>query len=271
MNREIEYLRILRNLRANDGGRSDRTGTGVSSMFGERMIFNLSEGFPLLTTKKMFFGGVVDELLWFISGSTNINDLPLRTRKWWKPWADANGELGPIYGEQLRAQKWPRQYGYHTKDQLASVIESLRTDPHSRRHVINLWNGAAMEHAGLPCCHGSVIQFYVEDGKLSCMMYQRSADIFLGVPVNIACYALLTHLIAREVGLDVGKYMHVLGDVHLYDNHREAAATQLRREPFPMPKIEIHEDAGNIYEITSGDILLQNYQSHPSIKAEVAI
>ena len=236
------------------------------------MRFDLNKGFPLLTTRKMFLTGAIDELIWFISGSTNAYDLPERTQHWWTPWADEYGDLGPIYGEQYRRARWADEDGYVTEvDQLASVIESIQTNPSSRRHVINLWNTPALLHARLPCCHGSTVQFYVAEGRLSCHMTQRSCDLVLGFPSNIASYALLTMMIAQVCGLNLGELIWTGGDVHLYANHLDQADLQLTREPLPLPEMLLNKEVKDIFSFKFEDFELVNYQHHPAIKAPVAV
>lgn len=261
--------------------RGDRTGTGTLSVFGAQMRFDLQQGFPAITTKKLAFKNTVRELLWFISGSTNISDLHPSVHAWWKPWADDDGDLGPIYGEQFRHSRW-----YHQKstpwnnviatkqveyDQLQEVIDSVRDNPDSRRHVINLWHTPAMAYTQLPCCHGSIIQFYVAEGKLSCQMYQRSADLFLGVPVNIASYALLTHMVAQCTELEAGEFIHVLGDAHIYLNHVGQVKEQLSRDHYAPPDLELNKNIIGIDDFREADIRLLNYTHHPAIKAPLAI
>lgn len=266
-----QYLVLLDKL-LNEGNRKgDRTGTGTRSVFGYQMRFDLAEGFPLVTTKKMFIKGTVAELLWFISGSTNCNDLPENVRHWWTPWADENGNLGPTYGEQFRQATWVSMDGtVKVVDQLKDTLDGIIKDPNSRRHIISLWHTPAMNQTNLPCCHGTVIQFYVNDGKLSCQMYQRSADTFIGLPVNIASYALLTHMMAQQAGLGVGEFIWTGGDVHLYENHVEQAWEQLRREPFPLPTLILNK-APSLFEYKIEDFVIDNYECHPAIKAPVAI
>lgn len=224
----------------------DRTGTGAKSIFGYQMRFDLSDGFPIVTTKKVWFKGVKAELEWMMSGSTNAYDLPKSVQKWWLPWADENGELGPTYGEQYKA---------HLND----VIEGICKNPNSRRHVLNLWDSYTSQMCRLPPCHGTVIQFFVSsEGKLSCHTYQRSADVFIGLPVNIAAYALLTHIVAKRTGYKVGDLVYSLGDAHIYSNHVEQVKLQLGRSPYPLPELDENFE-------------LVNYQHHPAIKADVAV
>lgn len=267
-----DYYRVLSSLVEDGNTREDRTGTGVLGLFGEQMRFNLGAGFPLVTRRKMHFQGIIDELLWFISGSTNMNMLPKRTQHWWEPWARPNGELGPIYGQQLRASRWVDDNGTIViVDQLARVIRQLKANPYSRRHVINLWHTPAMETAQLPCCHGTTIQFYVDNkGRLSCSTYQRSADAFIGLPVNIASYALLTHLIAAVTGLGVGELIYNVGDVHLYKNHIDAAKELLCRVSPKLPEL-LTALEGGIDDVKSVDIGLQGYNPLSTIKAQVSV
>jgi thymidylate synthase len=257
---------------------SDRTGTGTNSVFGRQYRFDLTKGFPLLTTKKMFWKGVVVELLWMLSGSTNIKPLLDQDVHIWDKWADGNGDLGPVYGKQWR-DWWgleeeidpeiDEQYRRTHTDQIVEVIDGIKKDPYGRRHIVSAWNPPDIPYMKLPPCH-CFFQFYVRDGKLSCQLYQRSADLFLGVPFNIASYALLTHLIARECGLDVGEFIHTFGDLHIYLNHMEQVREQIRREPLPLPKVRINTDLP-LFELKLEHIELVNYQSHPAIKAEVSV
>lgn len=257
--------------------RSDRTGTGTRTVIGPQLSIDLRNGFPLLTTKKVWFKGVVRELLWFMSGSTNINDLHPTVKKWWEPWAEDNGDLGPIYGSMLRGERWVNDDGVvFIKDQLNSTIRSLRTDPDSRRHVISLWNGAAMEEARLPCCHGTVIQFISEhsDNKriLHLSTYQRSGDIFIGVPVNIASYALLTHIMAALTNHSVGTMTYTFGEAHLYENHVEQAELQLTRVCKKLPKLcGPTTPLNSVDDITEESFQLIKYHPGPAIKGDVAV
>jgi len=266
---ELQYLALLHELvdkhEENPTPREDRTGTGTFSVFGRQIRFDLSEGFPLITTKKLFTKGIVAELLWMLSGDTNIKALVDQGVHIWDEWADANGDLGPVYGAQWR--EWMTETGFI--DQIATLIENLRTKPNDRGHVVSAWNAADLDSMALRPCH-CLMQFYVEDGKLSCQLYQRSADIFLGVPFNIASYALLTHLIAREVGLGVGEFVHTFGDLHLYANHVEQAKVQLTRTPCRMARLRIDTDAG-LFDIKTEDIKFTDYMSHHAIKAEVSV
>ncbi len=263
---DTQYEDLLRLVKTTGTAKSDRTGTGTRSIFGHQLRFNLETGFPLMTTKKVYFPAVVSELLWFLRGESNIQWLHRHNVKIWDEWADAEGELGPVYGVQWRS--WPTPDG-GAVDQITELIHLLRTNPDSRRMVVSAWNVAQLPQMALPPCH-VLFQFYVADGKLSCQLYQRSADLFLGLPFNIASYALLTHLIAQEVNLGVGDFIWSGGDCHLYDNHQEQAATQLERTPFPFPQLKF-TPRGTLFEYEPGDFSLQDYQHHPAIKAPIAI
>lgn len=261
----VEYINLLKKVLQEGKERTDRTGVGTVSVFGTHSEYDLTMGFPLLTTKKMFWKGIVGELLWIIKGQTNIKHLTEHNIHIWDEWADENGDLGPVYGHQLR--NWNSQ----NVDQLQKVIRSLREDPYSRRHVITLWNPAQEKYMRLPPCHGIVIQFYVsDDNMLSCSMYQRSADVFLGVPFNIASYSLLTCLIGLECGYKPNKFIHIIGDCHIYKNHIEQVKTQIQRTPYPLPDISITK-VDNIDKYTLDHIHLHNYSSHPPIKGEIAV
>ena len=262
-----QYLELMRHVRENGVFKDDRTGTGTYSVFGYQMRFNLSEGFPLVTTKKTFLKGIIHELLWFLSGSTNIKYLVDHDVHIWDEWADEHGELGPVYGSQWRS--WPGADG-KTIDQISRVVEYLKTNPDSRRHIVSAWNVAEVDEMALPPCH-SLFQFYVADGRLSCQLYQRSADIFLGVPFNIASYALLNMMIAQVVDLQVGDFVHTLGDAHLYSNHIEQADKQLLREPRSLPSIRINPDVKDILGFKISDFELLDYDPHPGIKAPIAV
>ncbi len=261
------YLDLLQYILDHGDEKSDRTGTGTLSVFGYQMRFNLADGFPLLTTKKIHFKSVCHELLWFIQGSTNVAYLREHGVTIWDEWADANGELGPIYGYQWRS--WPAPDG-RSIDQLRQVIRLLRESPDSRRMIVSAWNVADLPNMALPPCH-TLFQFYVAGGRLSCQLYQRSADVFLGVPFNIASYALLTCLVARITQLEVGEFIHTLGDAHLYTNHLDQARLQLTRDPRPLPRINISERAQEIDEFRYEDITLEDYSPHPHIRASVAV
>ncbi|HEY1630164.1 MAG TPA: thymidylate synthase [Rhizomicrobium sp.] len=250
----------------------DRTGTGTLSIFGHQMRFDLAEGFPLLTTKKLFTKAIVHELLWFLAGDTNVRYLQQHGVGIWDEWADANGELGPVYGHQWRS--WPvcDQDGGNggTIDQIANLIADIKRNPDSRRLIVTAWNPADVPKMALPPCH-CLFQFYVAGGKLSCQLYQRSADIFLGVPFNIASYALLTMMVAQVTGLEPGEFIHAFGDAHLYLNHLDQAREQLTRRPYPLPTIRINPDVKDIFAFRYEDFKLENYQAHPHIKAAVAV
>ena len=261
------YLELLRNVRTQGQYKADRTGTGTYSMFGAQMRFDLQSGFPLVTTKKVHMKSVVHELLWFLKGSTNIAYLKEHGVRIWNEWADEAGELGPVYGKQWRS--WACPDG-RTVDQIQQVIDQIRANPDSRRLIVNAWNVADIEHMALPPCH-TMFQFYVAQGRLSCQLYQRSADLFLGVPFNIASYALLTHMIAQVTGLDVGDFVHTFGDLHIYANHLEQVDEQLTRKPYPLPKLMLNQQIQDINDFTYDDIVIQDYEHHPAIKAPVAV
>lgn len=261
------YLDLMHRIRKEGVHRPDRTGVGTLSIFGAQLRFNLSDGFPAVTTKRLWFKGVVHELLWFISGSTNIAPLTKHDVHIWDAWANEDGELGPVYGSQWRSWRTPDGVSI---DQLATLIDNLKTHPHSRRHIISAWAVHDIQDMALPPCH-TMFQFYVSKGKLSCQLYQRSADIFLGVPFNIASYALLTHMIAQVVGLQPGDFVHTFGDLHLYTNHLEQAATQLERKPHALPTLHLNPDVRHIEEFSFDDIKLLNYTHHPAIKAPIAV
>lgn len=261
------YLDLLRRVMADGIDRGDRTGTGTRSVFGHQMRFDLTEGFPLLTTKRVHTRSVFGELLWFLRGDTNVAWLHENRITIWDEWADENGDLGPIYGYQWRS--WPTPDGRHV-DQLAGVIESLRSNPESRRHVVSAWNVADVDAMALPPCH-ALFQFYVADGRLSCQLYQRSADVFLGVPFNIASYALLTHLVAQVTDLSVGEFIHTLGDAHIYHNHFDQVAEQLGREPKPLPRLRLNPEVNAIDAFELADIEITGYHPHPKIPAPIAV
>jgi len=260
-----EYLDLLKKVKDSGKPKGDRTGTGTISIFGHQMRFNLKESFPLLTTKKIHFKSVAYELLWFLKGETNIKYLKDNGVSIWDEWADENGDLGPVYGKQWR--DWKGADGFH--DQISSVIEQIKNNPNSRRHIVSAWNVAEIPSMALAPCH-ILFQFYVQDGKLSCQLYQRSADVFLGVPFNIASYALLTHMIANVCNLEVGDFVHTLGDAHLYNNHLTQAEEQLSRSPLEPPQIKVSQKTSiDAYEFE--DFELINYQHHPHIPAVVAV
>jgi thymidylate synthase len=262
-----QYLDLMRHVRDTGVTKSDRTGTGTKSVFGYQMRFNLAEGFPLVTTKKVHLKSIVYELLWFLQGSTNVRYLQEHGVSIWDEWADENGELGPVYGSQWRS--WPTPEGGHI-DQITEVLQQLKHNPDSRRILVSAWNVAQVAKMALPPCH-TMFQFYVAEGKLSCQLYQRSADIFLGVPFNIASYALLTHMMAQVCDLEVGDFVHTLGDAHLYLNHLEQVETQLSREPLPLPTLQLNPEVKDLFAFQYNDIQVLNYQSHSAIKAPVAI
>ncbi|CDP52364.1 Thymidylate synthase [Devosia sp. DBB001] len=261
------YQQLLSDILERGTDKSDRTGVGTRSLFGYQMRFDLSEGFPLLTTKKLHIKSIVYELLWFLRGDTNVRWLQERGVKIWDEWADENGDLGPVYGSQWRS--WPAPDGRHI-DQIANVVNSIRTKPDSRRHIVSAWNPAEVDEMALPPCH-CLFQFYVADGKLSCQLYQRSADTFLGVPFNIASYALFTHMMAQVTGLEVGDFVHSFGDVHLYSNHFEQAREQLSREPRPLPRLTLNPEVKTLEDFTFEDFTITGYDPHPHIKARVAV
>jgi len=260
------YEDLLRDVLATGTRKSDRTGTGTLSTFGRQIRYDLSQGFPLLTTKRVHVRSIVGELLWFLRGDTNVRWLQERGITIWNEWADADGELGPVYGYQWRS--WPAPDGRHI-DQIANVIESIKTSPDSRRHIVSAWNPALIDEMALPPCH-ALFQFYVADGKLSCQLYQRSADLFLGVPFNIASYALLTHMIAAQTGLGVGDFVWTGGDCHIYSNHMDQVELQLSREPYPYPTLRLAEK-DSLLDYDIDDIEIIDYQHHPGIKAPIAV
>jgi thymidylate synthase len=261
------YLDLMRHVMEHGNRKEDRTGTGTLSVFGYQMRFNLAEGFPLLTTKKVHLKSIIHELLWFLQGSTNIQYLKDHGVTIWDEWADENGNLGPVYGYQWR--NWPRPDGTHI-DQISQVVEMIRKNPDSRRLIVSAWNVADVDRMKLPPCH-AFFQFYVADGKLSCQLYQRSADIFLGVPFNIASYALLTMMVAQVCNLRLGDFVHTLGDAHLYLNHLEQTREQLSREPRNLPLMRINPEVRSIFDFRFEDFALENYDPHPPIKAPVAV
>lgn len=262
-----QYLTLLQTVLEQGVKKHDRTGTGTLSVFGHQMRFNLAEGFPLTTTKKLHMKSIIHELLWFLSGDTNVRYLQDHGVRIWNEWADENGELGPVYGAQWRS--WQTADG-GVVDQISQVIEQIQTTPDSRRLIVSAWNVGEIPRMALPPCH-TLFQFYVADGRLSCQLYQRSADTFLGVPFNIASYSLLTLMIAHVCGLQPGDFVHTLGDTHLYLNHIEQARLQLTRQPHPLPKLVIRREVKSIYEFQYEDFELINYQAHPTIKAEISV
>jgi thymidylate synthase len=262
-----QYLDMMRLVREEGARKEDRTGTGTLSIFGHQMRFDLSQGFPLVTTKKLHLRSIIHELLWFLSGDSNIRYLKENGVSIWDEWADENGDLGPVYGVQWRS--WPTPDGRKI-DQVAQVMEQLRSNPDSRRIILSAWNVAEIDNMALPPCH-CLFQFYVADGKLSCQLYQRSCDIFLGVPFNIASYALLTHMLAQQAGLGVGDFVWTGGDCHLYLNHLEQADEQLSREPLPLPTLAIKRRPSSIFDYRYEDFEILNYEAHPHIKAAVAV
>ena len=262
-----QYLDLMRHVRQHGVKKEDRTGTGTLSVFGHQMRFDLQQGFPLVTTKKCHLRSIIHELLWFLKGETNIAYLKENGVSIWDEWADENGNLGPVYGSQWRS--WPTADG-KSVDQISQVVEQIKNTPDSRRLIVSAWNVGEIENMALPPCH-AFFQFYVADGKLSCQLYQRSADIFLGVPFNIASYALLTMMMAQVTGLKPGDFVHTLGDAHLYLNHLEQTDEQLSREPFPLPTMKINPEINDIFAFAFDDFHLENYEFHPHIKAPVAV
>lgn len=262
-----QYHQLMQHILDNGTQKGDRTGTGTKSVFGYQMRFDLKKGFPLVTTKKVHLRSIIYELLWFLKGDTNIHYLKENGVSIWDEWADEEGNLGPVYGSQWR--NWPTPDGKHI-DQITEVIEQIKNTPNSRRMIVSAWNVAEISNMALPPCH-AFFQFYVADGKLSCQLYQRSADVFLGVPFNIASYALLTMMIAQVCGLKYGDFIHTLGDAHLYSNHMEQAELQLSRDFYPLPEMKINSEVKNIFDFKFEDFELHNYQHHAHIKAPVAV
>ncbi|ETZ20693.1 thymidylate synthase [Pedobacter sp. V48] len=262
-----QYLDLMQHVLDHGTQKHDRTGTGTISVFGYQMRFNLQEGFPMVTTKKLHLKSIIHELIWFLTGDTNIKYLKDNGVRIWDEWADADGNLGPVYGSQWRS--WPKPDGGHI-DQIEQIINTIKNNPDSRRIIVSAWNVAEVEHMALPPCH-AFFQFYVADGKLSCQLYQRSADIFLGVPFNIASYALLTMMVAQVCGLEYGDLIHTLGDAHLYNNHIEQAKLQLSRDPKKLPVMEINPEVKNIFDFKFEDFTLKDYEAHPHIKGVVAV
>ena len=262
-----QYLDLMRHVRDHGALKEDRTGTGTKSVFGYQMRFDLSEGFPLVTTKKLHLKSIIHELLWFLTGETNISYLQDNGVRIWNEWADEEGNLGPVYGSQWRS--WPAASGEHI-DQISQVVEQIKNNPDSRRIIVSAWNVGEIENMALPPCH-AFFQFYVADGKLSCQLYQRSADIFLGVPFNIASYALLTMMMAQVCGLQLGDFVHTLGDAHLYSNHLEQTDLQLSRDTYSLPTMKINPDVSSIFDFKFEDFELVDYEAHPHIKGAVAV
>jgi len=262
-----QYLALVRHILDHGTKKTDRTGTGTLSVFGHQMRFDLERGFPLVTTKKLHLRSIVYELLWFLRGETNVHFLQENKVTIWDEWADADGDLGPVYGYQWRS--WPAPNGQHI-DQIRKVLDDIKRNPDSRRHVVSAWNVADLDKMALQPCH-ALFQFYVSDGRLSCQMYQRSADVFLGVPFNIASYALLTMMVAQVCDLRPGEFIHTLGDAHLYSNHLEQARLQLEREPRPLPAMTINPAVKSIDDFKFSDFTLENYDPHPAIKAPIAV
>ncbi|AXI39609.1 thymidylate synthase [Bacillaceae bacterium ZC4] len=262
-----QYLNLCRHVLEHGVKKQDRTGTGTISTFGYQMRFDLAKGFPLVTTKKIHLKSVIYELLWFLKGDTNVKYLQEHGVRIWNEWADENGDLGPIYGYQWRS--WTGADG-NTIDQISNVIEQIKTNPHSRRLIVSAWNVADLDKMALPPCH-AFFQFYVAEGKLSCQLYQRSADLFLGVPFNIASYALLTMMIAQVCDLEPGEFIHTFGDVHIYNNHIEQVKLQLTREPRPLPTMKLNKEVKSIFDFTYEDFTLEGYDPHPHIKGEVSV
>jgi len=262
-----QYLDLMQEILDKGSKKTDRTGTGTYSVFGRQLRFDLSQGFPLVTTKKLHLRSIIYELLWFLRGETNIKYLKDNGVSIWDEWADENGELGPVYGSQWRS--WPAPDGRHI-DQITQVLQQIKNKPDSRRHIVTAWNPAEVDKMALPPCH-ALFQFYVADGKLSCQLYQRSADYFLGVPFNIASYALMTHMFAQQCDLEPGEFVWTGGDVHLYTNHLEQAKLQLSREPFAIPQLVIKRKPVSLFDYQFEDFEIVNYQSHPSIKAPIAV
>lgn len=262
-----QYLHLLQTILDNGVQKEDRTGTGTRSVFGHQMRFDLSEGFPVVTTKKLHLKSIIHELLWFLAGDTNTKYLNDNGVRIWNEWADEKGNLGHIYGYQWRS--WPTPDGRHI-DQISQLVDSIRNNPDSRRHIVSAWNVGELDNMNLPPCH-VLFQFYVADGKLSCQLYQRSADVFLGVPFNIASYALLTLMMAQVTELKPGDFVHTFGDVHIYSNHMEQVKLQLTREPYPLPQMKINPLISNIFDFKFSDFELVNYQAHPHIKGKVAV
>ncbi|MCQ2975098.1 MAG: thymidylate synthase [Bacteroidales bacterium] len=262
-----QYLDLLKTILTNGVKKQDRTGTGTISYFGYQMRFNLADGFPLVTTKKVHLKSIIYELLWFLNGDTNVKYLQDHGVRIWNEWADENGELGPVYGYQWRKWKTPDN---RIVDQISNLIEGLKKNPDSRRHIVSAWNVADVDNMALPPCH-TMFQFYVANNKLSCQLYQRSGDSFLGVPFNIASYALLTMMVAQVCGFQLGEFVHTLGDAHIYLNHIDQVNLQLTRTPYPLPTMKINPNVKNIFDFKYEDFTLENYQCHPTIKGEISV
>jgi len=262
-----QYLDLLSHILENGVDKGDRTGTGTRSVFGHQMRFDLSDGFPAVTTKKLHLKSIIHELLWFLSGDTNVRYLQENGVRIWNEWADENGELGPVYGSQWRS--WPTADGQHI-DQITQVVDQIKNSPDSRRLIVSAWNVAEVPNMALPPCH-LLFQFYVANGRLSCQLYQRSADVFLGVPFNIASYALLTQMMAQVTGLEPGDFVHTFGDAHLYSNHFDQAKLQLTREPRSLPKLTMNQEVSDIFDFKFEDFKLTDYDPHPTIKAPIAV
>lgn len=262
-----QYLDLMRHVRDTGTRKEDRTGTGTVSVFGYQMRFDLADGFPVVTTKKLHLRSIIHELLWFLQGDTNIKYLKDNGVRIWDEWADENGDLGPVYGYQWRS--WPAPHG-KSIDQISQLIDQIRNNPDSRRLMVSAWNPADVDHMALPPCH-CLFQFYVADGRLSCQLYQRSADIFLGVPFNIASYALLTMMIAQVTGLEPGEFVHTFGDAHIYLNHLDQVETQLARDPLSLPVMKLNPEVKSVFDFTYDDFELVGYEAHPHIKAQVAV
>ncbi|AFL98209.1 thymidylate synthase [Ornithobacterium rhinotracheale] len=262
-----QYLKLVKEVLDNGSFKEDRTGTGTKSIFGHQMRFDLSKGFPLLTTKKLHLKSIIYELLWFLQGETNIKYLTDHGVRIWNEWADENGDLGPVYGKQWRSWTTPNQ---KTIDQIQEAVDTIKNNPDSRRIIVSAWNVGELDQMALMPCH-ALFQFYVANGKLSLQLYQRSADIFLGVPFNIASYALLLKMMAQVCGLEAGEFVHTLGDAHIYSNHFEQMKKQLTREPYPLPQMEINPEVKDIFSFKYEDFSLKNYKAHPHIKGEVAV
>jgi len=262
-----QYLDLCKHVLENGTKKEDRTGTGTISTFGYQMRFDLKEGFPLVTTKKLHLKSIIHELLWFLNGDTNVKYLQDNGVRIWNEWADENGELGPVYGHQWRS--WPTPDG-GSVDQVANLIDQIKNNPDSRRMIVSAWNVADVDHMALPPCH-CLFQFYVADGKLSCQLYQRSADVFLGIPFNIASYALLTMMIAQVCDLELGEFVHTMGDTHIYTNHIEQVELQLTRDPRPLPKMKINPEVKDIFSFRYEDFTLEGYDPHPHIKGVVSV